>query len=214
MKRRMLTAVILLTLTAAVLFTGCGDSTAEGEAKAEGVGTITLSVNPQVQIEYDDEGKVVSLTGANDDGEKIVSSYPDYIGKECDDILEDLIEAIYEQGFFDGKIDGNARPILIQLEPGSVVPYDDFLEELKDECDYTADNLKLTSDVFLIDGDDYDEKYTTADQKSHYITLEKAKQIALAQANVKAANAVFADREFDFDDWKSGIRAGIQSRRR
>src|SRR5699024_12252877 len=32
------------------------------------------------------------------------------------------------------------------------------------------------------------------------ITLEKAQEIALAQANVNAADAVFDDKEFDHDD--------------
>lgn len=204
-RKKIGTAVISLAMMTMLLFTGCGNTESTGGAAepAENAGVITLSVNPQIQIGYDREGKVTELIGVNQDGEKVVAAYPDYIGKECDDVLEDLIEEIYEEGFFEGKIDGNARPIVIQLEPGSSIPYDGFLTELKDECDYTADNLKLTSDVFLIDDDDYDESYTTEKQRSHYITLAKAKQIALSQANVKAADAVFKEREFDFDDGKA-----------
>ena len=37
-------------------------------------------------------------------------------------------------------------------------------------------------------------------KRQPYITLEKAQEIALTQANVNAANAVFDDREFDHDD--------------
>ena len=124
LRRKLFAAVSSLAVASAVLLAGCGAPAQEGTALKE-TGILTLSVNPEIQIEYNGEGKVTALTGRNDDGKGIVEAYPDYIGKECDDILEDLIEAIYEQGFFDGKIDGNARPILIQLEPGSVVPYDD-----------------------------------------------------------------------------------------
>ena len=200
MKKKLFVSVVSLAMMTAVLFTGCGNSDTEASAGTQGAGTITLSVNPQIQIAYDEEGKVIGLTGANDDGEKIIEAYPDYVGKECDDVVEGLLEEIYEAGYFDVKIDGKVKAIVIQLEPGSKLPYEEFLQELRDECDYTADSLKLTSDVFLIDDDDYDQKYTTTEQTSHYITLKKAKQIALAFANVKAANAVFEEREFDFDD--------------
>ena len=48
--------------------------------------------------------------------------------------------------------------------------------------------------------DDYDPAYAKDGEPSPYITLEKAQEIALTQANVNAANAVFDDREFDHDD--------------
>ena len=51
-----------------------------------------------------------------------------------------------------------------------------------------------------IDDDDYDPAYAKDGKPSPYITLEKAQEIALAQANVDAADAVFDDKEFDHDD--------------
>ena len=65
---------------------------------------------------------------------------------------------------------------------------------------YKRQGLNLTSDIVTIDDDDYDPTYTTAEKLSPYITLEKAKEIALAQADVSAADAVFDDKEFDHDD--------------
>ena len=79
---------------AAVLLTGCGSTeTGEGGALQE-MGVLTLSVNPEIRIEYNQEGKVTGLTGQNDDGEGIVASYQDYIGKNCDVVLQDLIAQI------------------------------------------------------------------------------------------------------------------------
>ena len=37
-------------------------------------------------------------------------------------------------------------------------------------------------------------------RKVPFLTLEKAQEIALAQANVNAADVVFDDKEFDLDD--------------
>ena len=52
----------------------------------------------------------------------------------------------------------------------------------------------------MIDDDDYDPEYAKNGAYSPYITLEKAKEIALKQAGVSASDAVFEEKEFDFDD--------------
>ena len=60
--------------------------------------------------------------------------------------------------------------------------------------------MRLSSGIVTIDDDDYDPAYVKDGGVSPYITLEKAKEIALTQANVSAADAVFEDKEFDHDD--------------
>ena len=211
MRKVLLAAFTSLTFTAAVFTTGCGSQengqvqeteikaeaeASQGEALAD-KGIITLSVNPEISIEYDKEGKVTAVTGNNADGEGIVSAYQDYQGKDCSTVLEELINRINEAGYF---IDGNKKNIVIQMEPGSVLPADDFLETISRDTQEAVAGLELTSDIVTIDDDDYDDDYAKGGEPSPYITLDKAKDIALAQANVNAADAVFEDKEFDFDD--------------
>ena len=218
MKRKNIffTAIVALTLGAAIILTGCGSRAASDEGGAKNqidnvelqdgktaignTGVIILSVNPEISIEYDEYGKVVALSGNNHDGEEIVSVYKDYIGKDCKSVLKDLIVEIYEEGYFVKDIDGNKKNIVIQIEPGSVLPEDDFLENIYSNTQETIKELNLTSGIVTIDENDYDPTYSTEDHLSHYITLEKAQEIALTQANVNAADAVFNDKEFDFDD--------------
>lgn len=204
-----------LTISAAAVFTaGCGSQgtgteqekemtaaaeSSQGTALAD-TGIITLSVNPEISIEYDEEGKVTALTGKNVDGEGIVSAYQDYQGKDCSTVLEELISRIHEAGYFIDDIDGHKKNIVIQMEPGSVLPDDDFLETISRYTQEAVAGLELTSDIVTIDDDDYDESYAKDGQPSPYISLDKAKEIALAQADVSAADAVFEDKEFDFDD--------------
>ncbi len=198
-KNKIFTMVASLTMLSAALMTGCTTSKTGGTAMTEN-GYLTLSVNPEIQIEYNKEGRVTALTGQNDDGKEILKSYSDYVGKECEVVLKDLIVEINKAGYFVEDIDGNKKSIVLQLEPGSVLPSDDFLTEMSDSTQNAIKDLALGSGVVTIDDDDYDPAYVKDGQPSPYITLEKAQEIALTQAGVSAADAVFDDKEFDHDD--------------
>ena len=69
--RKFFAAVSSLAIALTVLLTGCGAPAQEGTALKE-TGILTLSVNPEIQIEYNRDGKVTALTGRNDDGKGIV----------------------------------------------------------------------------------------------------------------------------------------------
>ena len=220
LRRTFLVTVSSLALLSTALLTGCGSQqtaadnsiqasteeiTAEapaetGSAALAETGILVLSVNPEIQIDYDKEGVVTAITGRNEDGKKIAEASQDEIGKNCDEVLKNLITEIHSAGYFVEDIDGHQKNIVVQIEPGSVLPSDDFLENMSASTQNAVKNLKLTSDIVTIDDDDYDPTYTTAEKLSPYITLEKAKEIALAQADVNAADAVFDDKEFDHDD--------------
>ena len=199
LRRKFFAAVSSLAVAATVLLAGCGAPTQEGTALKD-TGILTLSVNPEIQIEYNKDGKVIALTGQNDDGKGIVDVYPDYIGKNCEDVLRDLIVEINKAGYFVDDIDGNKKNIVLQLEPGSVLPNDDFLLDMSVSTQEAVKGLNLSSSIVTIDDDDYDPAYAKDGKPSPYITLEKAQEIALTQANVNAADAVFDDKEFDHDD--------------
>ena len=199
MKNRLFVMTASLTMFSAALMTGCGASPKEGAAVAE-TGRLTLSVNPEIQIEYNKDGRVTDLKGQNDDGKEILKTYPDYVGKECEAVLQDLIVEIHEAGYFVEDVDGKAKSIVLQLEPGSVLPSDDFLEDMSESTQNAVKGLNLASGIVSISDDDYDPAYAKDGQPSHYITLEKAQEIALTQAGLSAADVVFDDKEFDHDD--------------
>ena len=85
-KKNFLAAASSLAVLTALL-TGCADT----PAGAANTGALLVRVNPEIRIEYDREGLVTALAGANDEGRVIVAGYPDYIGKPCGDVLEDLV---------------------------------------------------------------------------------------------------------------------------
>ena len=75
-------ALTLATLTACGSPAGTGSSQGAAgnsepvmQADAGGsVGTVLLSVNPEIEIDYDKAGNVVALTGPNADGQGVLAS--------------------------------------------------------------------------------------------------------------------------------------------
>ena len=94
----------------------------------------------------------------------------------------------------------NKRNVVLQIEPGSMVPNGQFLEEMSVGAQEAIQGLALSSETVTISDDDYDQSYAKDNNPSPYITLAKAQEIALAQAHVAASEAVFEDKEFDHDD--------------
>ena len=63
---------------------------------------------------------------------------------------------------------------MIQIEPGSILPSDDFVQQISQSTQTAVANLSLASDIVTIDKDDYDPQYAQGSTPSPYITLEKA----------------------------------------
>ena len=196
-RNRILTAsAIVLSLA---FLAGCasapqGSSSAGNVSSSVGedkeVGAILLSVNPEIEIGYDNQGLVLEVEGKNDDGKKVVSNYSDFSGKDCQTVVEELVEEIYQGGYFDTTIDGHTKNIVVKLEEGSRYPDDTFLEEVAQGVRNAVEAHKLSSSAMTVDQDDY----TT----NGYIGLEKAKELVLAQLGLDEAQ--FTDKEYELDD--------------
>ena len=194
MNKKLRTFVSLLFVGFALLLVACtGDTTdtsqvataTDGTALVDS-GTLYLKVNPEIAINYDDNGKVTSIVGENDDGQEIIDLYPDYIGKDSGLVVKDLIALIGDAGYFIEEIEGEAKKIVIELESGSALPDDRFLEVMAASAQAAVQEYKLNSNV-VVDGETY-------------ITLEDAKKIAFEHAGVDGTKAKFDDQEFDLDD--------------
>ena len=142
-------------------------------------GILTLRINPEVQIEYDKDGYVLSLTGQNDEGVEIASAYPDYIGKDVQTVLKGLIEKIHEKGYLEVDESGKSKDITLDLEPGSALPSSDFFGQ-------TSKQLK---EVIA--------ELNQPNKDSKKITLDHAKNLALQLAKAKNRNeTIISTKEF------------------
>ena len=108
----------------------CGASQASGTQQSasenKAAGTVLLSVNPEIEVEYDNGGLVLDVEGINDDGKTVVAGFENYKGKDCRTVVNELVRKIYESGYFNNTIDGHVKNIVLKLKEGSAYPDDDF----------------------------------------------------------------------------------------
>ncbi len=193
MKKKFAT-VLAAILAIALLMTACVSGTPSAGLSDppanKTVGTILLSVNPEIKIEYDSKGTVIALKGVNREGKEIVSQYQDYVGQPCDQVVTELVKKIYAAGYFEVELDGNARNIVIKLEEGSAYPGDDFLNKVATSVRAAVSNQGGQSSTMVVDKSDLNQ--------NGLIGLEKAKELVLAQLGLTEAD--FTQKEYELDD--------------
>ena len=146
MKQNIRTKWFALTLTAALALTtltACGNGAGTAslpetpgtsapllEESGGVAGTVLLSVNPEIEMDYDDLGNVVALTGRNQEAQTLLASYTGYEGRPCTQVVGELVDEINALGYFDATVGGHEKNIILKLERGSAYPSDQFLNEL------------------------------------------------------------------------------------
>lgn len=161
------------------------------EVGKDAAGSILLSMEPQIRVTYDSRGKVLTVKGLNEEGRRVVRAYTDsYKGRNCKTVINELVQEIYDAGYFDTAVGGKTRNIVVKLEKGSKYPNNDFLDDVEKEVRRVVRDNKIDSSVVVLDKSDYLD--------NGYIGLEKAKEIVLAQLHLSEAQ--FTDQEYDLED--------------
>ena len=102
---------LLLTLVV-IMTTGCGAKSSSNAALpavssepvvSKAIVSILLSINPEIKIDYDEKGIVISLEGKNEDGKKVLAEYTDYEGKSCETMVDELVKKIHADGYFEKR---------------------------------------------------------------------------------------------------------------
>ena len=127
-----LISMICCVLALTLCLTACGQRAASnegGQSLAKG-GVLVLSVNPEIAVEYDENGTVTGVTARNNDALAIINSCTGLIGQPTREVVTDLVTAIGEAGYFVEEIEGERRQITLEIEPGSSLPNDAFLADV------------------------------------------------------------------------------------
>ena len=191
----MLSAAMVLSLAASMTSHASASALLKQDAsvvtdKTVKTGTLLISVNPEIKMDYNYKGRVLKLSGMNESGRAVVRDMKNYQYDPCDEVMEDLIREIYEDGYFDTQKNHPAKNLLIKLEAGSKTPDSQFLEDVADSARYTLKDCGLKSSTVTVNTSDLDNKGR--------IGIQKARELALSHAGLK--DAVFSEGEYDLDD--------------
>lgn len=132
MNKKSMIATAFAMVLGVSLLTGCGTkaNTLESGSKLAASGVLLLKVNPEIAVEYDETGAVVEVTALNEDAKPIVEGCENLAGKQTRSAVTALVTEIGEAGYFVEEVEGDNRQITIEIEAGSKVPYETFLEEV------------------------------------------------------------------------------------
>ena len=118
-------------------------------------GILILSVNPKIAVEYDKSGLVTGIIARNEDALAIIADCDGLIGKSTQDVVANLVTRIGEAGYFVDEIDGGSRQIVLEIEPGSALPSETFLDDVIQEVRISIDNHDWTTPLVIEGVTDY-----------------------------------------------------------
>ena len=202
MKKMNLKNMFTVALSGALalsLLSGCGTSqtsgkvqpeTTQASAESKAAGTVLLSVNPEIEVAYDNSGLVLEIEGMNEDGKSVVKGVDEYKGKDCQTVVNEIVKEIYEAGYFDETMDGHTKNIVLKLEEGSSYPGDDFLEKVAEGVREAVKTCGIGSNAMTVQEAELDDQGR--------IGQEKAKKLLLAQLGLTSAS--FNNHEYELDD--------------
>ena len=148
MRKKLLTYMLMAAMVWSLA--GCSRSVEESIQPVEKAGTILISLNPQIELEYDREGLVMNVLGLNEEGKFISADQDDLIGMPCKIAVKTLIKDIFDAGYFSSNVGGPSRTILLKLEKGSVY-HKGFLQALEESLYETASACGLETITTSID---------------------------------------------------------------
>ncbi len=133
---------------------GCASPSAGFDSKEKKTGKITLSVNPKIELMFDEAGKVESVTPLNKDGENIVAALLNTSGQETRDTVVEIVRLIVEKGYL--KLEDQGKHIKIEIEEGSFIPSADFMKNIVGDVKVYLQNQDLNNHIIVEDDSQYD----------------------------------------------------------
>lgn len=104
MKKKLI-AIITLCLSlilAMPFFYGCGGNGNQAVATS----FVSLDINPSIELTLDNNNKVVSVRGTNEDGQVLLYGEANFVGKDVETVIQEITDLAIEHGYIsqDNKV--------------------------------------------------------------------------------------------------------------
>lgn len=143
MKKFLSLITIVCLLCGVLLTTSCG----EPKAPAGTVTRVTIDMNPSIELLIDEQGKVISAVGLNDDGALIVAGEA-FEGKTAVEALELALTVASETGYL---VKGNAENALKLSVSGEGEYAESLADKLEGRAKKLFRSLKISGTVEVVE---------------------------------------------------------------
>lgn len=177
-------ALLLAALTV-LTFAACGKTeTPETTAApvAETAGKLTIAFGAVVEIVYDETGKLISLNGINETGEKIAAGCTGFEGRDVVHCVRSLLRYAV-----DNQLLGDAKTMSVRMHKDNKIPDEEFLPTIIQDTQYLADEECTGIRMVSVALEDLDENGN--------IGLEKAKHMAMVYLGATMTADLGGDEE-------------------
>ncbi len=139
--------------------------------------TITVDINPSIEITLDEDDNVINVVAINDDGEEIINPNTTFRGLSLDQAIEILIEEAYDQGFIVDTTEENV--VLISVDSDN----SELRERLETQLEtkIAAEVVKYSALVRVIKERNPD---VTNEQLENLVTIARNNKITIAKLSL------------------------------
>lgn len=199
---KVLTAAMIMAVSFGTL-AGCTKQQESAEAVSEAAGTLILKVNPEFEVDYDDEGNVLEVEAMNDDAETLMEDYKAYKNKSTREVITELVELMDEEGYIEKDEKGEGQDINLEVKYGSAMPQEQFLEDIITGLKGVFDEQKVTGKVVVTGESNYGvSEYEVSDYgNSNYkeVKTQITKAVSSGNSYTDYANTDYDGYNSDYD---------------
>ncbi len=134
MKRKIVAIAVSLCMVVAVCVGLCACNPTEQKA----VSYVSMDINPSIEMTLDSHNKVLSVRGANEDGQVLLYGEADIVGLDVEKAVAKITELAVEYGYLD---DGNK---VVQTNVVADKGAEEILSKVNAKITATAQNLNMS----------------------------------------------------------------------
>ena len=150
---------------------------------------ISVDVNPSVEMTVDENNKVVSITGKNDDGIMLLHNEK-LTGKNVDDVLNVIIDLESEAGFLlKGEVEATKNTISVSITGDTSELTNNLKTHIRESITSICDNLNINENINEL------EKYTRTNLENIVVEIDPILETSVSTLSIDEMLQIIANNQ-------------------